>query len=93
MNSNFNINVNDSVKRWVLLDNNHKRLNDQLKKIRNEKNKITDDLKIHFDTNNIKFPTINISDGKLNLIETKYCSLITYTFLKECFNNYFDDEK
>lgn len=86
------MNLEERIKKWVVLDNNHKRLNQQIKLLRDEKNNLTDDIIYYFNEKNIK-PSIKISDGMLNLVETKHANLISYKFLEECFNEYFKNNE
>tara|TARA_B100000035_G_scaffold315342_1_gene335364 strand:+ start:1369 stop:1710 length:342 start_codon:yes stop_codon:yes gene_type:complete len=86
------MNIEDNIKKWVVLDNKHKNLNNEIKLLRDEKNNITQNLINEFERKSVKFPTINISDGKLSLINTKIGNVISYNFLLECFNNFFKDE-
>jgi diacylglycerol kinase family enzyme len=84
--------IEEDIKRWVVLDNNHKKINEQAKSVREEKNSISTDIFNYFTEKNIKSPTINISDGRLNFVETKQANIISLKFLDECFKEYFDDD-
>ena len=86
------MNIEDNIKKWVVLDNKYKNLNNEIKSLRNEKNIITQNLVNEFERKSIKFPTINISDGKLSLINTKIGNVMSYNFLLECFNDFLKDE-
>jgi diacylglycerol kinase family enzyme len=86
------MNVEERIKRWVVLDNNHKKINEQAKTLREEKNGISTDIFNYFAEKNIQSPTINISDGRLNFVETKQANIISFKFLDECFKEYFDDD-
>ena len=86
------MNIEEKVKRWVVLDNNTKKYSEEIKKIRIEKNNLCNDLVNYFEEKNVKFPNINISDGKLNLAQTNVANPITFKFLQNCFNEFFDDE-
>lgn len=86
------MNIEDNIKKWVVLDNKHKNLNNEIKLLRDEKNNITQNLINEFERKSVKFPTINISDGKLSLINTKIGNVISYNFLLECFNDFLKDE-
>lgn len=85
------MNIEEKVKRWVVLDNNYKKYYDEIKKIREEKNNLCNDLVNYFEEKNVKFPNINISDGKLNLAQTNVANPITLKFLEKCFNEFFDN--
>ena len=83
--------IEDKIKKWVVLDNNCRKYNDEIKKMREEKNNLCNDLIKYFEEKNTKFPNINISDGKLNLAQTNVANPITLKFLENCFKEYFED--
>ena len=82
--------LEENIKKWVVLDNSHKKLCEQVKSVRDEKNKLHENIITYLDANNISNPIINISDGKLNISETKTANVLTYKFLAECLHEYFD---
>ena len=65
------MNIEESIKNWVVLDNQHKKLNSQISKLRDEKNELTQTIINYYDFKNTKYPNINISDGKLSRQVTK----------------------
>jgi hypothetical protein len=86
------MNVRDNVRQWVVLDNQHKKANEQVKVIRDAKNTLGNSIISDLAANNIHNPKFNISDGNLRLVETKQANVISYKFLLECFNEYLEDE-
>jgi len=85
------MNIEDKIKRWVVLDNQLKQLQNQIQLLKDEKNDLTNSLIEHFDNNNKKYPIINISDGKLTFIQIKQPNALSYKFLEQCFTNYFNN--
>ena len=85
--------LQESIKKWVTLDNNLTKINKQLKTIRDEKNQLTTYLVNYFNENDKPFPKINISDGKLNFIEVKQYNTISYKFLEECLSDFYNDKE
>jgi hypothetical protein len=83
------MNIEDSIKKWVVLDNQHKKLNGQITKLRDEKNDLTKDIITYYDSKNAKYPNINISDGKLSFIEQKQANALSLKFLEQCFEEFF----
>ena len=81
--------IQEKIKKWVVLDNQQKKLNNQIKLLRDEKTQLNNSIIDYYDNKNANYPTINISDGKLSFIETKQFNSITYKFLEECFVEYF----
>jgi NurA-like 5'-3' nuclease len=61
----------DNIKKWVLLDNQQKHLNDKLKEIREEKTNLSGDINRYIKNKNIENPTIQITDGSLKFVEVK----------------------
>tara|TARA_B100000424_G_scaffold205430_1_gene162492 strand:- start:514 stop:858 length:345 start_codon:yes stop_codon:yes gene_type:complete len=87
------MNLENNIKKWVTLDNNYKKVSNDLKKIRDQKNEINNEIIHYFNTNNLKFPNINISDGKLSFYQVKQGNLLTYKFLESCLSEYFNDDE
>ena len=84
--------IEKNIKEWVILDNQQKKINEQIKLIRDKKNGLSTDIMNHFNEKNLSNPTINISDGKLSFTETKVANVLTYKFLEDCLNEYLKDE-
>lgn len=82
----------DNIKRWVQLDTQIKKLNDDTKIIRNEKNALTDNIINFVDRNQLKSSTIKISDGKLRFSQVKQTAPITLHFLETCLLETIGDE-
>tara|TARA_B110001450_G_scaffold151894_2_gene141743 strand:+ start:13748 stop:14095 length:348 start_codon:yes stop_codon:yes gene_type:complete len=85
--------LQENIKRWVKLDNDSKKLAQSMKELREEKNNISSNLFDYFSNNNMKPPNVNISDGKLGFVEVNTANVLTYKFLEECLNEYFDESK
>jgi len=85
------MNIEDSIKKWVVLDNQHKKLNNQIAKFRDEKNSLTKNIISYYDSKNANYPNINISDGKLSFIEQKQTNPLSLKFLEQCFEEFFEN--
>ena len=85
--------LEENIKKWVVLDNQQKKLNEQVKDLRDKKNDLTTNIITNFSDKNIKSPIIKISDGRLSLIETQHANVMSFKFLLDSFKEYFDDEK
>ncbi len=83
--------LQENIKRWVKLDNESKKLTQSMKELREEKNSISSNLFDYFSNNNMKPPNVNISDGKLSFVEINSANVLTYKFLEECLNEFFDE--
>ena len=83
--------LQENIKRWVKLDNDSKKLAQSMKELREEKNNISSKLFDYFSNNSMKPPSVNISDGKLGFIEVNTANVLSYKFLEECLNEFFDE--
>ena len=85
--------IESNIKKWVLLDNNYKKLYQEIKNVREDKNKVSNNIINYFNDNEIKKPVINISDGRLSIITSKQIDTnISLQFLNNCFKEYFGDD-
>ena len=84
------MNIEDSIKKWVVLDNQQKKLNSQIATLRDEKNELTKNIISYYDSRNANYPNINISDGKLSFIEQKQVVALSIKFLEQCFEEFFE---
>jgi hypothetical protein len=87
----INFDIQSSIKKWVTLDNEYKKLYSQLTALRESKHVIETNVFNHYDIRNMKYPLINISDGKLSLIQYKQYNMLSYKFLEDCFKEFFKD--
>ena len=81
--------LEDCIKNWVLLDNNINKLYNQTKLFREKKNIMTNNIFKLLENKNIR--NIKISDGNLRINNSYSYETITYKFLEECFNEYFNN--
>lgn len=79
------------IKKWVVVDNHSKQLNEKLRELRVVKNDLKKEIFKRSEENNLKNATINITDGRLRFVEVKQTSPLTMKYvekcLKECINN------
>lgn len=90
--------VNDdfktAIKEWMTCDDVIQDLNSQLKELRNKRSEIKVKLTHYMETKQLTQTKFQLSDGST----FKYCNAtqyrpITYKFLKDCLNKYFNDEQ
>lgn len=74
----------DSVRRWVKLDDELRVMNEKIKDIREKKSLIANSIHTYTNENKLKNATINISDGRLKFVETQTSQPLTFKFLQEC---------
>lgn len=77
--------IND-IKKWVAIDNEIKKNNENLRILRENKNNITSNICNYMDLNTIQDKRIEISDGYLKCFEKKEYSPLTYQYIEECLN-------
>uniref|UniRef100_A0A6C0KTG9 Uncharacterized protein n=1 Tax=viral metagenome TaxID=1070528 RepID=A0A6C0KTG9_9ZZZZ len=83
--------IQNSIKTWVALDNQYKKLYSQISLLREEKNNIEEQIFNYYDSKNANYPLINISDGKLSLTQMKQYNMLSFKFLEDCFKEFFTD--
>jgi predicted nuclease with TOPRIM domain len=74
----------DNIKKWVLLDNQVKQLNDKSKELKEQKNSVESVILNYIDTNKLNNATAKITGGSLKFVESKQTSPITLKFLNQC---------
>ena len=87
MNESSSSNINHlekTIKTWVDLDNELKRLNEKTKDIRMRKNDVEDKINTYVEDNDMNNSIVNIADGKLKFCEIKQTAPLTLGFLEKC---------
>jgi len=84
--------LEENVKKWVVLDNKIKEINNDLKNIRLEKIKYNKSILEYISNNNLDNVTIKINDGKLKFVNTNYSQPLTYKFIYDSLNQYYHNE-
>jgi hypothetical protein len=85
--------LEENVKKWVLLDNNIKQLNTQIKNLKNEKILYNKTILDYVSSNNLDNATIKINDGKLKFTDVNYSQPLTYKYLFNCLNKFLNDDE
>ena len=78
------MNFEDNIKKWVLLDNQIKQINDKTKELKEQKNNIETNILEYIETNKLSNATARITGGSLKFVDTKQVSPITLKFLHQC---------
>jgi len=84
--------LEENIKKWVILDNKIKEINNELKNIRFQKIKYNKTILEYISNNNLDNATIKINDGKLKFVNTNYSQPLTYKFIYDCLNKYHHNE-
>jgi|TARA_X000000950_G_scaffold147713_1_gene182319 uncharacterized membrane protein YgaE (UPF0421/DUF939 family) len=77
--------IND-IKKWVAIDNEIKKNNENIRILRENKNNITSNICNYMDLNTIQDKRIEISDGYLKCFDKKEYSPLTFQYIEECLN-------
>lgn len=74
----------ETIKKWVALDNQIKSLSEKTKQLRNDKNTTEESIMNYVEKNNLSNATINITDGKLRFVSSKQTAPLTLRYVEEC---------
>ena len=83
--------LKNAVKKWVELDNAVYESNKIIKVNRKERDNLGTLISKYMCENKMDKTLINISDGKIKCCETKIQTPLSYLFLIQCFNIYFNN--
>ena len=84
----------EDIQKWVSYNNKITGENEKIKKLKDEKNKITNNITLYMKKNNMEDTTINIGNGlKIKYMETNTQTTLTFKFLEECLNQYFNNNE
>tara|TARA_Y100001980_G_C14526268_1_gene301786 strand:- start:1147 stop:1488 length:342 start_codon:yes stop_codon:yes gene_type:complete len=86
------MNFEKNIKSYITLDNDIQELNERIKKLKNEKIILLNNIINYIENNELENVTIKINNGQLNYIIYKQPQLLTYKFLKQCFDLFFKDK-
>jgi hypothetical protein len=84
--------LDKNIREWVNLDNQLVKLKNQEKEIKKQQDSLSQNILEYANTKNILNSTIKISDGRLNFIEQKHTTILSYQFLNKCLINYFKNQ-
>ena len=71
------------IQQWVSLDNQIKKLNDQIKELRDTRNNLEQNIIEYASSNNLSNSTIQISDGKLKFVNTTVTESLTFKYVEK----------
>ena len=71
------------VQQWVQLDNQIKRMNEQIKELRDKKHRVTESLTQFAERHNRSHDAIPISDGKLKFVSVNVSNPLTFTYVEK----------
>jgi hypothetical protein len=71
------------VQQWVQLDNNVRKLNEQLKDLRDKRNNLEENILSYASSNNLSNASVKISDGRLRFSNTRVPEPLTFKYLEK----------
>ena len=77
------MNFENKIQQWVHLDNQLKKLNDQVKQLREQRNSLETNLTTYAKTNNMAQTTVQVNNDKLKFVETKVPEPLTFKYLEK----------
>jgi len=81
-----------NVQQWIQLDNQLKKLNDQVKHLREQRNTLEDKLTTSAKINNMENSTIQLNQDKLKFVDTKVPEPITFKYLEKTLGEIIKDD-
>jgi len=73
----------ESIQKWVSIDNQIKLLNEKMKELRDKRSELNDSISSYVDDNNLQNATIQISDGRLRFANTRVQEPLTFKYLEK----------
>jgi seryl-tRNA synthetase len=73
----------NKLQQWVQLDNQLKKLNEQVKQLRDQRNSIETNLTSYAKTNNIEDKTIKVNNDRVKFVDTKIPEPLTFKYLEK----------
>jgi len=84
--------LEENIKTWIKLDNEIKKISNDLKLLRSQKDNYNKNILEHVKENNLEHAIIKIGDGRLKFVDTNTQQPLTYKFIVECLCDYFEDD-
>lgn len=84
--------LNDTLSKWVKIDNKIQQLNSELKTLRNDKNMLENILTNYARDNNMENSTIKVNNNKIKFSVTKNSEPITFKYLERNLCNIIKNE-
>jgi len=82
----------NKVQQWVQIDNELKKLNDQVKQLREQRNSLETNLTSYVKTNNMTNSILQLNQDKLKFVDTKVPEPLTFKYLEKSLGEIIKDE-
>jgi hypothetical protein len=80
-----------NIKEWVMIDNQIKAKNEELKRLRTQKNDLNSNIISYANHNNLTKSVVNISDGRLKFINFNQAEPLTFKYIENTLNRIISD--
>jgi septal ring factor EnvC (AmiA/AmiB activator) len=73
----------NKIQQWVQIDNQLKKLNEEIKQLRDQRNSLETNLTTYAKSNNMSDKTIKFDNDKLKFVDTKVAEPLTFKYLEK----------
>ena len=81
----------DDIRNWATLDTKITDINSTVKGLRNEKNEVEQSILRYVNDNSLNSATVKLKDSKLQFVDNKTTSPLTFKFLRTCLLDIIED--
>jgi hypothetical protein len=82
-----------NIQKWVVIDNQMKQLQDNLKELREKKNAISETIEAHIESNELTNTSVKLNDGQLKFVKSKETQPLTFKHLETCLSEIIKNEE
>lgn len=75
--------MNAEIRNWILIDDQIKKLNEEIKNLRDERNKIETNVTNYAKNNNMTNTIVKINNERLKFVDTKIPEPLTFRYLEK----------
>tara|TARA_Y100000389_G_C17232960_1_gene399109 strand:+ start:184 stop:528 length:345 start_codon:yes stop_codon:yes gene_type:complete len=83
----------ENIKKWVLIDNQIKILNEKVRSLRSNRDNVNDSIQEYVKSQELREASVQISDGTLKFVESKSIQPISLQFVKMCLSEIINDNE
>uniref|UniRef100_A0A6C0B2W7 Uncharacterized protein n=1 Tax=viral metagenome TaxID=1070528 RepID=A0A6C0B2W7_9ZZZZ len=83
----------ENIKKWSLVEEKLKSINEHTKKLRTIKNELNKDITQYMNENNLTNKKINLPAGEVRLIEKKEYGTLSFSYIELCLENIIADKE
>jgi len=84
--------LEENIKQWITMDNNIKKLTNEIKQLRTEKELYNNNILEYISRNNLENATVKIGNEQLRFADINKPQPLTYQFICQCLCKYYDND-